>query len=156
MFPMTTRLDLELADALGLIQTVRAAAKDAAERADGGKIRRRVARIDEELAPLQVEANALVVADPTQRSRLTGRSAHRRDADIASRDESFDGLDALQYLVGETAHALAQWRVVRRLAKAEGRKDARRLAKVALPLAEEHVRVALKCVDRAAKRAAAA
>ena len=153
----TSRLDLELADALGLTQSVRAAATDAAERVSGGKLRRRLEQIDAELAPLQESINELVVADPERRSRLTARSARLRDtADAVREDEATDAIDALQRLAAESAHALAQWQVVRRLAKAGGRKDARRLAKQAMPLAERHLQVALKCVDRAAKREAAA
>ena len=152
-----TRLDMELADALGLVQAARSAATTAGGRDVGGKTRTRLARLDGELAGLQEQVNALVVADPAARTRLTGRSRRLRDAELTAHGDGAaptDGLDALEALVGETAQGLAQWRVIRRLAKAEGRKDVRRLAKSALPLAEQHLEVALACTDRAAKRAA--
>ena len=152
----TTRLQLELADALGATQAVRAAAAEAAARVPSGKVRRRLAAIDDELAVLQEDVNALVVAHPGTRGRLTGRSRRLREAEAATRTEDADALDALQALVAEAAYALAQWAVVRRLAKASGDKPARKLAKRALPIAEEHVEVALRCCDKAAKRQAAA
>ena len=148
----TTRLQLELADALGVTQAVRAAATDAAARVDGGKLRKRLTRIDADLAPLQEEVNALVVADRSARTRLTGRSRRLRDAETAARPDESDGLDALQALAAEAAYALSQWSVVRRLAKGAGDKPAAKLAKRALPLAEEHLETALRCCDRAAKR----
>ena len=148
----TTRLQLELADALGVVQAVRAAAADAAERVDGGKARKRLTAIDAELAPLQEQVNALVVSDPATRTRLTGRSRRLRDAETSARLDEPDAIDALQALAAEAAYALSQWSVVRRLAKGAGDKPAAKLAKRALPLAEEHLETALRCCDKAAKR----
>lgn len=153
----TTRLQMELADALGVTQAVRAAASEAAERAESGKLRKRLSAIDDELSDLQERVNAVVVADPATRGRLTGRSRRLRDAETAGgRFEDADVLDALQALTAEAAYALSQWAVVRRLAKAEGDKAAAKLAKRALPLAEEHFEIALRSCDKAAKRQAKA
>jgi hypothetical protein len=148
----TTRLDLELADALGLTQAVRAAAADAGTRVEGRKTRAALARIDAELAPLQEAVNERVVAGRDTRTRLTGRSRRMRDASEPAAD--LDAIDALQQLTADAAHALSQWQVVRRLAKAAGDKPARQLAGRALPLAEGHLAAALKAVDRVAKREA--
>jgi hypothetical protein len=150
----TTRLDLELADALGLTQAVRAAAADAAARVHGDKLWRRLATIDADLAPLQEQLNELVVADPHTRTQLTRRSLRVREAETDDLRDGADPTDALQALAAATAAAVAQWQVVRRLAKADGHRAARKLANHALPLAEEHLAMALKCGDRVAKRAA--
>lgn len=157
-----TRLELELADALGATQAVRAAAADARERVTAGakqrpgaKQRRRLERLETELADLQDEVNALVVSDLANRTALTGRSRRLRDTSGERLPDDADGIDALQTLAGEAAYALAQWQVVRRLARADGDARARKLARRALPLAEGHLKVALKAVDRLAKREAA-
>ena len=157
--PDTTRLDEELADTLALTQTVRSAAAQARAHLDGGKLAKRLSRLDDELAAMQERVNELVVATPAKRHALTGRSRRLRDAEQTAQTErraDSDVLDALQALVAEAAYAVAQWTVVRRLAKAEGHKPARKLAKWALPAAEEHLTVALEGVDKVAKRQAAA
>jgi hypothetical protein len=148
------RLDLELADALGLTQAVRAAAAAAGSLAAGKKAHRALARIDADLDPLQEAVNERVVSGRDTRTRLTGRSRRLRDASGPAPE--LDAIDALQLLVADAAHALSQWQVVRRLGKAAGDGPARRLAKRALPLAETHLAIALKEVDRAAKRQAKA
>ena len=156
--PETTRLDEELADTLALTQTVRSAAAQARAHLDGGKLAKRLSRIDDELAAVQERVNELVVATPAKRHALTGRSRRLRDAEQSAQGErnaDADVLDALQALAAETAYAVAQWTVVKRLAKASGHKPASKLAKWALPAAEEHLTVALEGVDRQAKRQAA-
>lgn len=153
-----SRLELELADALGLTQAVRAAAADAASRVSSGKVRTTLARIDTQLATLQEDVNALVVASGA-RGRLTGRSARLRDTEAGAQDgrlDGADGLDALQALAAETAYALVQWQVVRRLAKAEGHKRARKLAARAVPIANGHLEATLKACDKVAKKTAKA
>lgn len=157
----TTRLDLELADALGLVQAVRTAAADARERV-GGKLEHRLDQAEHDLAELQEALNALVVAAPGKRAALTRRAREARDTErtaqrerVADADaDAIDAIDALQALASEAAYALAQWTVVRRLAKAEGHKQAGKLAKWARPAAREHLELALDGVDRLAKRPA--
>ena len=155
----TSRLEEELADALGLAQAVREAAGAARERLDGAKkLARRLAQLEVDLAALQERVNELVVEAPATRAALTARSRRLRDTERSAQEGRLagdDALDALQALAAEAAFALAQWTVVRRLAKAAGDKRARRLAKDALALAEEHLAVALEGVDRLAKRSAA-
>jgi hypothetical protein len=155
----TTRLEQELADALGLVQSVRAAVAEAGARIDG-KFAKRLARVDGQLADLQEQVNELVALTPApRRSALTARSRRLRDVErgaLDERTESPDALDAVQALAGETAFALAQWKVVARLAKATGDKRVRKLAQAALPVAEAHLVFALDGVDRMAKREAAA
>jgi hypothetical protein len=154
----TTRLDRELADALGLAQAVRAAAGAArAHVGDTGKLARRLASVDEELAQVQERVNEAVVGSPRKRAVLTARARRLRDAEAtarADRPTDADALDDMQALVAEAAYAVAQWTVVRRLAKAYGAKDAGKLAKWALPLAQQHLEVALEGVDKVAKRQA--
>jgi len=149
-----SRLDQELADALGLAQAVRAATQRARIGADDDKVAKRLSRIDSELDDLQEQVNEHVVADAGKRSQLTGRSRRTRDAETDG--TGGDALDALQDVVSASAHLLAQWIVVDRLAKAAGDKDARRLAKFAIPLVEEHVEQALRACRRYAKRLAKA
>jgi hypothetical protein len=153
-----TRLDLELADALGATQAVRAAVEVAAGRVHGDKLWRRLASIDADLAPLQEQVNELVVADRGTRTRLTGRARRVRDADADGQpgEGEGDAIDAMQALASQAAYALAQWQVVRRLAKAAGNRPAHQLAKRALPLASEHLETALACCDRVARREAEA
>lgn len=154
----TTRLDRELADALGLAQAVRTAASTARDHlGDGGKLARRLASIDAELAQVQERVNEAVVGSPRKRAVLTARARRLRDAEATTRGDhptDADALDAMQALVAEAAYAVAQWTVVRRLAKAYGAGEARKLAKWALPLAEQHLQVALEGVDKVAKRQA--
>jgi hypothetical protein len=151
-----SRLDQELADALGTTQAVRAAVAAARARVDGGgKLQRSLEELDGELADLQEQVNAFVVEDRGKRGTLTRRSRLRRDAESALGDEA-DGLDALQLLAGEAAHALAQWKVVKPLAKASGGKAERALVKRALPLAEAHLELALRACGKLAKREAKA
>ena len=156
----TTRLDRELADALGLAQSVRATALSAGEHIDpDSKLARRLSVVDDDLAQMQERANEVVVASPRKRAVLTARARRLRDAQSAAgrdRPSDADALDTLQALVAETAYAVAQWVVVRRLAKAYGAEDIRRLAKWAHPLAERHLELALEGVDKVAKRQAAA
>ena len=155
----TSRLEQELADALGVTQAVRAAATAArAQDGTGRKLGRRLAEVESELAVLQERVNELVVASPATRTALTARSRRLRDTERTAQEGRVDGdaLDALQALAAEAAFALAQWTVVRRLARAAGHKPARRLAKLAVPAAEQHLAVALEGVDRVAKRRAAA
>lgn len=155
-----SRLSTELADALGLTQAVRAAAADAASRAPGRKVRARLGSLDPELARLQERVNALVVAGPpAERARLAARSRRLRDSEADAqegRPDDADALDAVQALVGETAFALSQWRVVRRLAKAAGDKPARKLAKEAVAVSRVQLEVALDCADRVVRRQAKA
>jgi hypothetical protein len=153
--PEPTRLDRELADVLALTQTVRSAAKAARELVESGKLRKRLFLLDQDLAELQERVNERVVSSAGTRGRLTGRSRRLRDAEQAAQAERLadaDVLDALQALVAEAAYAVAQWLVVRRLAKAEGDKAVRKLAKRALPVAEAHFALALEAVDKTAKR----
>lgn len=153
----TTRLELELADALGLTQAVRAAAADAAAHVDAAKLAARLRDIDRDLADIQEQVNAIVVENPRARARLTARSRRLRDTEAGAqggRLDGADGLDALQALAAEAAYALVQWKVVRRLAKGLGDDRARALAKRAEPLAEEHLELAIKAVDKVAKRQA--
>ena len=155
----TSRLDEELADALGLAQAVREAARAARERLDGAKkLARRLAQLEVDLAALQERINERVVEAPATRAALTARSRRLRDSERLAQEGrlgSDDALDALQSLAAEAAFLLAQWTVVRRLAKASGDKAARRLAKDALALAEEHLAVALEGVDKVARQRAA-
>ena len=155
----TTRLEQELADALGLVQSVRAAVADAGAHIDG-KLSKRLSFVDGQLADLQEQVNELVALKPApQRSVMIARSRRLRDVEReaqAERTDSPDALDAVQALAAEAAFALAQWKVVARLAKAMGDKPARKLAKTALPMAEAHLVFALDGVDRLAKREAAA
>lgn len=151
----TTRLELELADALGLVQAVRTAAADARERV-GGKLEHRLDRAEHDLAELQEALNELVVAAPGKRAALTRRSREARDTERTAQRERVadaDAIDALQALASEAAYSLAQWAVVRRLAKTEGHEKASKLAKWALPAAREHLELALEGVDKLAKRA---
>ena len=120
---------------------------------------RRLAAADDELAQMQERVNEVVVVSPRKRAVLTARARRLREAGKAAerdRPSDADGLDTLQALVAETAYAVAQWIVVRRLAKAYGAEDIRRLAKWAHPLAERHHELALEGVDKVAKRQAAA
>jgi hypothetical protein len=153
-----SRLDQELADALGVTQAVRFAAGQV--RALGtdvpAKLAARLTALDAELADLQERLNALVVADPAKRARLTGRSRRLRDLEDRRLDGDADVLDALQALAADAAHAAAQWRVVRQLAKATGDKGLRRLAKDALTTAEGHLELALDACTRVAKARAGA
>ncbi len=154
-----SRLDQELADALGLVQAVRAAGADARERCSAKKVVRRLEEIDAELDGLQVELNEIVVADRRKRPRLTRRSRGVKETEADAQAERLadaDALDALQSLTAEAAYALAHWQVVRRLAKAEGDKRTRRLAAAGLEMSERHFATALKCCDRVAKREAKA
>lgn len=153
----TTRLELELADALGLTQAVRAAAADAAAHVSSAKLATKLQAYDADLADVQEQVNALVVANPKVRARLTARSRRLRETEAdaqGGRLDGADGLDALQALAAEAAYALVQWKVVRRLAKASGDDAARALAKRAEPLAEEQLAFALKACDKLAKRQA--
>lgn len=155
----TTRLELELADALGLTQAVRAAAADAAAHVSGGKLAAKLSAIDADLADIQEEVNAIVVENPRSRAQLTRRSRLARDTETdaqGGRLDGADGLDALQALAAEAAYALVQWKVVRRLAKGFGDDRARALAKRAEPLAEEHLALAIKACDKVAKQQAKA
>jgi len=155
----TTRLDRELADALGLAQAVRATAAAAREHVgDAEKLARRLASLDDDLARLQERVNEAVVASPRKRAVLTARARRLREAESTAQEDrptDADALDAMQALVAEAAYAVAQWTVVRRLAKAYGAEDVRRLAKWALPVAERHLEIALEGVDKVAKRQAA-
>ena len=153
----TTRLELELADALGVTQAARAAAADAAAHVGSAKLTKKLRAFDADLADVQEAVNALVVANPRARARLTARSRRLRDVEGSAQDgrlNGADGLDALQALAAEAAYALVQWKVVRRLAKAAGDDAARALAKRAEPLAEELLAFALKACDRLAKEQA--
>jgi hypothetical protein len=154
----TTRLDRELADALGLAQAVRAAAAAAREHPDAsGKLAQRLAQVEDDVAQMQERVNEAVVASPRKRAVLTARARRLRDAEATAREDrptDADALDAMQALVAETAYAAAQWRVVRRLAKAFGAAEIRKLAKWAQPLAEQHLELALEGVDKVAKRQA--
>ena len=153
-----SRLERELADTLGLVQAVRGAAADAASRVESSRAQRRLTGIDDDLAALQEEVNALVVSGPpAARAQLTSRARRLRETESTAQDgrlDGADGLDALQALAAEAAFALTQWQVVRRFAKAEGHDAARRLARRALPLAERHLETALDTADRLAKRQA--
>jgi hypothetical protein len=152
-----SRLDQELADALGLVQAVRAAGADARERTTAKKVLRALEEIDAELDGLQVELNEIVVADRRKRPRLTRRSRGVKEAEAGARAERLaeaDALDALQSLTAETAYALAHWQVVRRLAKVDGDKRTRKLAAAGLEMSERHFATALRCCDRVAKREA--
>jgi Skp family chaperone for outer membrane proteins len=146
-----SRLDQELADALGLAQAVRHAAAGAQGRGAPAKLEARLAGIERELAALQEELNALVVADRTKRGSLTGRSRRLREAEERRVAGDADLLDALQALAADAAHAAAQWRVVRALAKASGDREVRRIAKRALPAAEAHLDLALDACSKVAK-----
>ncbi|HWT94773.1 MAG TPA: hypothetical protein VN238_17385 [Solirubrobacteraceae bacterium] len=155
----TTRLELELADALGLTQAVRAAAADAAAHVDAEKLAAKLRAIDADLADIQEEVNAIVVENPRARSQLTRRSRLLRDTETGAqggRLDGADGLDALQALAAEAAYALVQWKVVRRLAKGVGDDRARALAKRAEPLAQEHLDLAITACDKIAKKQAKA
>ncbi len=155
--PMTvSRLDQELADALGLAQAVRHAAAAARSHGPPPKLEARLVAVERELAGLQEELNALVVADRAKRGALTGRSRRLRDAAERRASADADLLDALQALAADAAHAVAQWRVVRALAKAAGDREARRIAKRALPAAEAHLDLALGACAKVAKAQAAA
>jgi hypothetical protein len=149
------RLDQELADALGLAQAVRHAVGQALDRGAPPKLARRLAEVDAHLAGLQERLNAIVVADPDTRGRLTGRSRQLRDAEHRLGPDA-DLLDALQALAAESAYAVAQWRVLERLAKGAGDAEARALVRLALPAAEGHLELAFKACEKAAKREARA
>jgi hypothetical protein len=151
-----SRLDQELADALGLAQAVRHAAAGAQGRGAPPKLEARLAGIERELAGLQEELNALVVADRAKRGSLTGRSRRLREAEERRVADDADVLDALQALAADAAHAVAQWRVVRALAKASGDREVRRIAKRALPAAEAHLGLALDACSKVAKAQAPA
>jgi hypothetical protein len=146
-----SRLDQELADALGLAQAVRSAAAGA--RALGAPAK--LAAVEAEAAELQERLNALVVADPAKRALLTGRSRRLREVEDRRLPDDADVLDALQALAADAAHATAQWRVVRQLAKASGDRELRRLSKRSLATAEAHLELALDACTRTAKARAA-
>jgi hypothetical protein len=154
--PVVSRLDQELADALGLAQAVRHAAAGAQGRGAPAKLEARLAAVEVELAELQEQLNVLVVADRAKRGSLTGRSRRLRDAEERRLPDDADVLDALQALAADAAHAVAQWRVVRALAKAAGDRQVRRIAKRALPAAEAHLDLALGACSKVAKAQAGA
>jgi hypothetical protein len=150
-----SRLDQEMADALGLAQAVRRSAADARDRGAPGKLDARLAEIQTQVAALQERLNELVVADPAKRGRLVGRSRRQRESEGRLPDDA-DLLDSLQALAADAAHAVAQWRVVAELAKASGDKETRKLVKRTLPAAEDHLELALKACTKVARRQAEA
>jgi len=149
-----TRLDQELADALGLAQAVRQSARHARGKGAPGKLDARLGALDDELADLQEQLNARLVGDRATRTRLVGRARRRREAEGVL-DDGGDLIDALQVLSADAAHAVAQWRVVAELAKGAGDKETRRLAKRTLPAAEDHLELALKACTKVARARAA-
>ena len=147
-----SRMEQELADALGLAQAVRAATQHARGRTDDAKVTKRLQRIDSELDELQERVNAEVVADRGKRAKLTARSRSARERAFEAADG--DAIDAVQEVVAASAHHLAQWIVLDRLANVAGDKPARKLAQLAIPLVEEHVESGLRACRRLAKQTA--
>lgn len=149
------RIDQELADALGLAQRIRTSVAEAIDRDPRPKLARRLALVDADVGALQERLNAVVVADPEKRARLTSRARTLRDAEERLGPDA-DLLDALQALSADAAYAVAQWRVLKPLAKAAKDAEARVLVKDALPASERQLAFALDACVKQARRAAAA
>jgi hypothetical protein len=151
-----TRLEQELADALGLAQAVRTAAAEARALVPYPKVRARLEAIEDDVAALQERVNAIVVADAAKRTPLIDRSRRVREAQAGATAErpGGDALDALQALAAEAAYALAQWKVVRPLARAAGDERVAKLARRGIRCAERHLELTLDACRRVAKREA--
>src|SRR4051794_36867987 len=116
-----TRIQLRLADGLGLSQAVRSAAEELARTAGDDKVAGRATGIARAAASWQERLNEIVVRDPETREALAGRARRVSEASAAERGARADGHAADPLVLAEAlldlgAREAAHWRALRRLA----------------------------------------
>ena len=151
-----TRIQLRLAEGLGLSQAVRQVADALAAGAGDRKAAGRARDIAAGAAVWQERLNERVVAEPATRDRLTTHARGVRDRAIRAALADEDPLTLAEQLAALTHREAAHWAVLRRLAKAVDDRATLALAREARPIAGARAASALKACRRLAKREARA